>query len=146
VMRGTVDPVALPQRTRGEGAGDVEATTAHRIAVDDVIVDDQRCVQQFQCGGDLVGGISILPAQRRVHGVEEGGADTLTAGGGVRERGPELAVIGSVRMAGAAVEELLKRRGGWVGRGVGLESAGSHGRCPSPSLPPTIRCSTCSTI
>ncbi len=96
------DPVGLRIARRRAGGprlgaerpADVEPAAPHVVTVDDVVVDDERGVQQLHRGADLDRGRSARAAQRVVGRDHECRPEPLAALGGGAEGLPEPGVLG----------------------------------------------------
>ena len=83
---------ARPGRERAVAvaAGDVRGAAAHEVAVDDVVVHDQRGVQQLERGADVGGRLEVGAAERLVRGEHHARAEPLAPDRVRLELVPEL--------------------------------------------------------
>lgn len=84
---------ATAHRIGGELSGDVRLTTADGVVVDDIIMDDERDVQQLHGACRVDGGCLVASAQTAMCVDEQPRSDQLAARGHSRQRLPELPVL-----------------------------------------------------
>jgi hypothetical protein len=90
----------VPARRGGRVAvasGDVRTTPAGEVAVDDIVVHDERRVQQFKGGTDIRGGLDVGSAEGLVRRHDHTRPEALTPGGVGLESLPQGDVLHTER-------------------------------------------------